>query len=62
MVNLFCENIVMKQWIVVEKFVVGIQGVISKREFLDQCERLGVSDKEAQEWGLETLSVSGLLS
>lgn len=52
----------MKQWIAVEKFVVGIQGVISEREFLDQCKRLGVSDKEAQEWGLETLSVSGLLS
>lgn len=52
----------MKQWIVVEKFVVGIQSVISEREFLDQSERLGVSDKEAQEWGLETLSVSGLLS
>ncbi|WP_162988200.1 hypothetical protein [Alcaligenes aquatilis] len=51
----------MKQWIAVENLVVGIQDIVSEREFLDRCEAAGVSDAEVREWGLETLSVAGLL-
>lgn len=62
LLNFGLESLVMKQWIAVEKLVAGIENAMSEREFLDQCERLSISDKDAKEWGLETLSVSGLLS
>lgn len=51
----------MKQWLAVEKLVVGIQSVVSEQEFIDRCRTVGISDEEVLEWGLETLSVSGLL-
>lgn len=52
----------MKQWLKVEKLVGGVQFIVTKREFIDQCDAAGIKDEEAREWGLETLSVCGLLA
>lgn len=52
----------MKQWFAVEELVSGVQNIVTEREFLDQCESASVNDSEAREWGLETLSVCGLLA